>query len=115
MCRCSSSYARDKRRDNSKVKSGFGKKISNWVGRDLAYPSNVLHLATECGNQNHSAAFPRALPEFFIKLLTEEGDVVLDPFAGSNTTGAVAERLLRRWIAVESVEGYLRASKFRFE
>jgi site-specific DNA-methyltransferase (cytosine-N4-specific) len=47
--------------------------------------------------------------------LTEEGDVVLDPFAGSNTTGAVAESLKRRWIAFESVEEYLQGSKFRFE
>jgi len=47
----------DKRRDESKVKSGFGKNISNWLGRDMAYPTNVLHLATECGNRNHSAAF----------------------------------------------------------
>ena len=55
-----------------------------------------------------------ALPEFFIRLLTEEDDLVLDPFAGSNTTGAVAEQLNRRWIAVEKDELYLRASKFRF-
>jgi DNA modification methylase len=63
----------------------------------------------------HPARFPAALPEFFIKLLTDEGDVVLDPFAGSNTTGAVAEGLNRRWIAVETVEEYLQGSKFRFE
>jgi site-specific DNA-methyltransferase (cytosine-N4-specific) len=69
----------------------------------------------EAGVKIHPARFPAALPEFFIKLLTEEGDIVLDPFAGSNTTGAVAERLQHRWIAVEHVEGYLRASKFRFE
>jgi DNA modification methylase len=62
----------------------------------------------------HPARFPAALPEFFIRLLTEEGDVVLDPFAGSNTTGAVAESLNRRWIAVETVEEYLQGSKFRF-
>ncbi len=72
----------DKRRDESKVGSGFGKKIENWVGRDLAYPSNVLHFATECGNKSHSAAFPEALPEWFIKLFTREGDVVLDPVYG---------------------------------
>ena len=59
--------------------------------------------------------FPAALPEFFIKLLTEQGDIVLDPFAGSNTTGAVAEKLQRRWLAVENVEDYLRASQFRFK
>ncbi len=47
----------DKIRDNSKVGSGFGKNISNWLTRDKAFPSNVLHLATECSNKNHSAAF----------------------------------------------------------
>jgi DNA modification methylase len=67
------------------------------------------------GVKIHPARFPAALPDFFIRMLTEEGDLVLDPFAGSNTTGAVAERLQRRWIAVESVEDYLRASKFRFD
>ncbi len=63
----------DKRRDESKVGSGFGKKIENWVGRDLAYPANVLHLATECSNRSHAAAFPEALPQWFIKLFTKEG------------------------------------------
>jgi site-specific DNA-methyltransferase (adenine-specific) len=48
----------DKIRDNSKVGSGFGKNISNWLTRDKAFPANVLHLATECNNKNHSAAFP---------------------------------------------------------
>ena len=48
----------DKIRDNSKVGSGFGKNISNWLTRDMAYPTNVLHLSTECSNKNHSAAFP---------------------------------------------------------
>jgi len=67
----------DKIRDDSKVGSGFGKKISNWVDRDKAYPANVLHLATECNNKNHSAAFPQELPEWFIKLFTQENDTVL--------------------------------------
>jgi DNA modification methylase len=49
-----------------------------------------------------------------VKLLTNEGDVVLDPFAGSNTTGAIAEQLQRRWLAVDLVEEYLLASRFRF-
>lgn len=69
----------------------------------------------EAGIKMHPARFPAALPEFFIKLLTDEDDIVMDPFAGSNTTGAVAERLQRRWIAMESVEPYLAASRFRFE
>lgn len=68
----------------------------------------------ESGIKIHPARFPSVLPEFFIKLLTDEGDLVIDPFAGSNTTGAVAERLGRRWIAGELVEEYLEASKFRF-
>lgn len=68
----------------------------------------------EAGIKIHPARFPVALPEFFIKLLTSPGDLVLDPFAGSNTTGAVAESLERRWIAVDNLEPYLEASKFRF-
>lgn len=62
----------------------------------------------------HPARFPAALPEFFIKLLTEDEDIILDPFAGSNTAGAVAEKLGRRWIAVDKVEAYLESSRFRF-
>ena len=97
----------DKRRDNSKVGSGFGKNISNWLTRDKAYPSNVLHLATECSNKNHSAAFPEELPEWFIKLFTKEGDTVLDPFAGSGTTLVVANRMKRHSIGVEIVKEYV--------
>jgi site-specific DNA-methyltransferase (cytosine-N4-specific) len=69
----------------------------------------------EAGIKIHPARFPAALPEFFIKLLTDESDIVLDPFAGSNTTGSVAEALQRRWIALELSEAYLEASRFRFE
>jgi DNA modification methylase len=69
----------------------------------------------ENGVKIHPARFPAALPEFFIKLLTDEEDIVFDPFAGSNTTGAVAERLKRRWLASDSVEEYMEASLFRFE
>lgn len=69
----------------------------------------------EAGIKIHPARFPTALPEFFIKLVTDESDVVLDPFAGSNTTGAVAEKLQRRWVAIENTETYLEASKFRFD
>ena len=97
----------DKRRDNSKVKSGFGKKIENWVGRDMAYPSNVLHLATECGNKNHSAAFPQALPAFFIKLFSKPGDLVLDPFVGSGTVPTVARSLSRDYLGIDIQESYV--------
>jgi len=68
----------------------------------------------EAGRKIHPARFPAALPEFFLKLVTDEGDIVLDPFAGSNTTGAVAESLHLRWIAVDNVEEYLESSKYRF-
>lgn len=96
----------DQIRDNSKVGSGFGKNISNWVDREMAYPTNVLHLATECNNKNHSAAFPSSLPEWFIKLFTQEGDVVLDPFMGSGTTNIVAQRMGRDSIGIEIQEQY---------
>lgn len=62
----------------------------------------------------HPARFPRALPEFFIQLCTDPGDLVLDPFAGSNVTGDATERLGRRWMAIEQSEEYLRGSKYRF-
>ncbi len=96
----------DKRRFNSQSASGFGKNIANWIGRDKAYPSNVLHLATECSNKNHSAAFPKELPAWFIKLFTEDDDIVLDPFAGSGTTCVVALELNRRFIGIEVKDEY---------
>jgi DNA modification methylase len=67
------------------------------------------------GLKIHPARFPALLPKFFIKMLTDPDDLVLDPFAGSMTTGAVAEILGRRWIASEAVEEYLYAGKLRFE
>ncbi|HOE55131.1 MAG TPA: site-specific DNA-methyltransferase [Candidatus Cloacimonas acidaminovorans] len=91
----------DKIRDTSKVGSGFGKNVSNWVGKDMVYPTNVLHLATECGNKNHSATFPYALPEWFIKLFTRPGDVVLDPFMGSGTAVFAALNMGRKAIGID--------------
>ena len=96
----------DKRRDNAKNGSGFGKNISNWIGKETVYPSNVLHLSTECNNKNHSAAFPMGLPEWFIKLFTKEHDTVLDPFMGSGTTIIVAKRMNRNSIGIEIVPEY---------
>lgn len=96
----------DKTRDNSKNGSGFGKNVSNWKGRDMVYPTNVLHLATECNNKNHSAAFPKELPEWFIKLFTKDGDTVLDPFMGSGTTIFVAQQMNRKSIGIEILPEY---------
>lgn len=69
----------------------------------------------EEGIKRHPARFPQALPEFFINLCTDVDDIVLDPFAGSNMTGRIAESLKRRWIAIEIEEEYIKGSQFRFE
>ena len=91
----------DKTRDESRVDSGFGKNISNWVGRDKVYPTNVIHMATECSNKNHSAAFPEDLPTWFIKLFTQPNDIVLDPFVGSGTTAVSAKQLKRNYVGID--------------
>lgn len=96
----------DKIRDESKVGSGFGKNVSNWIKRNKAYPTNVLKMATECNNKNHSAVFPESLPEWFIKLFTEKEDWVLDPFMGSGTTNRVAQRLRRNSIGMDIQQDY---------
>jgi DNA modification methylase len=101
----------DKRRDESKVRSGFGKKISNWIGRDKAYPTNVLHLATECNNKNHSATFPLDLPRWYIKLFTQKNDVVLDPFLGSGTTAIAARELGRKYIGIDISKIYCKMAE----
>jgi len=96
----------DRIRDESHSFSGFGKNVSNWLGKKQVYPTNVLHLATECANRNHSAAFPISLPVWFIKLFTEPGDVVLDPFIGSGTTALACIKLDRHYIGIELMENY---------
>ena len=114
------------------IKKGFsaidsgGSIPPNLVETTPSEPDNILRMGNNAANDSytqrckaagikiHPARFPAALPEFFIRLLTDEGDLVVDPFAGSNTTGAVAEKLTRRWIAVDTVEEYLVASQFRF-
>ena len=96
----------DRARDESKVGSGFGKKVENWLGREMVYPTNVLHGATECGNRQHSAVFPYWLPEWFIELFSDPGDVVLDPFAGAGTAVFAALTMGRNAIGVEIHEPY---------
>ena len=90
-------------------------------------PPNVLELGNNDANSGymmkskanglkpHPARFPRRFAEFFIKFLTNEGDTVFDPFAGSNTTGYAAEQLQRKWIACELNEVYMKNSILRFE
>lgn len=97
----------DMERDESKVGSGFGKNISNWLNKDSVYPTNVLHLSTECGNKNHSATFPETLPSWFIQLFTKEFDTVLDPFAGSGTTLIASSKLKRKSIGIDINKEYV--------
>jgi DNA modification methylase len=136
-------YSPDMERLNKKGLSGTVRPSGHVINSSFsevsnggAIPSNVLEEAMadnflkfgnnaandlytkrckEAGAIIHPARFPAALPEFFIKLLTDEGDTVVDPFAGSNTTGSVSENLVRRWIAIEASEEYLQTSKFRFD
>lgn len=92
-----------------------------------AIPSNVIIASNTvangayfnyCKRHNidiHPARMPKEIPEFFINFLTEENDLVIDPFAGSNMTGAVAENLKRNWLGIEINENYIRGSVGRFE
>ena len=102
-------------RDPSAVGSGFGKDVSKWEGREKAYPTNVLHLATECGNKNHPAAFPEELPTFFIKLFTKPGDLVMDPFMGSGTTAVAAKKLGRHYVGFDIEEKYCAVAQARLK
>ncbi len=106
-----------------------GHDISNSFQKDNqgAIPPNLLEIANTESNsvylrrckavgiQPHPARFPQGFAEFFVKFLTEEGDLVLDPFAGSNTTGFVAETWQRQWISFEMSEDYVIGSRYRFE
>jgi site-specific DNA-methyltransferase (adenine-specific)/site-specific DNA-methyltransferase (cytosine-N4-specific) len=113
-CRLKNLSETDKIRDNAKNGSGFGKNVSNWLGKETVYPTNVVHLATECNNKNHSAAFPRELPEWFIRLFTQENDTVLDPFMGSGTTIEVANRMKRNSIGIEILPEYYEKVRQQF-
>ncbi len=76
--------------------------------------SSYLRYSRRYKIEVNPARYPVALPDFFVRLLTRKGDVVLDPFAGSNATGEAAEKLKRRWLAFEIHEPYLKGSQFRF-
>ena len=76
--------------------------------------SKYLKYCKEMNIKGHPARFPIALPEFFIKFLTEQNDLVVDIFGGSNTTGQAAEQLKRKWISFELSKDYVAASSFRF-
>jgi site-specific DNA-methyltransferase (cytosine-N4-specific) len=100
----------DQKRKESEVGSGFGRKVSNWKNKRKVYPNNVLQLATQCSNRSHAATFPVSLPEWFIKLFTLPNSLVLDPFAGSGTTGIAAKNLNRRFVLIELKKDYYNLS-----
>jgi len=114
-------------RDSFDQISAGGSIPSNVTETDFEVPESMLKMGNNSANDTytrrckeegvkiHPARFPALLPKFFIKMLTEPNDIVLDPFAGSLTAAYVSESLGRRWIAGEAVEEYLRAGTFRFE
>lgn len=105
----------DKTRDMSKVGSGFGKNVSNWVGKRKVYPTNVIQIATVSANKNHSAVFPEELPTWFIRLFTNKNDIVLDPFLGSGTTAVAAKKLDRKYLGIEINEEYCDYARARLK
>jgi DNA modification methylase len=109
--RLSNMNKNDMSRQPSATNPKSGRRIANWKGRSMVYPSNVLHRSPITHNTGHSAAFPEWLPEFFIKLFTDEDDVVLDPFMGSGTTYRVAESMGRIPIGIELLEDHVRLLK----
>jgi len=101
----------DKIRNLSRTKSGFGRLLTNWVGRRMVYPDNVLYLPTISANRNHCAVYPEALPAWFIRLFTKKGDIILDPFIGSGTTAIAAFKLERNYIGIDLNRKYCEISK----
>jgi DNA modification methylase len=114
-------YNRGRRPSGHVVGNGFTKDNGGAIPPNLIEVSNTRwddpyqEWCRAHAVDPHPARFPRDVPHFFIRFLTDEGDLVLDPFAGSNVTGALAEELGRRWVAFEKERGYLRGSRSRFE
>lgn len=105
----------DRKRRASNTGSGSGVRVANWDGKATVNPTNVLHLASECGNTGHPAAFPVDLPKWFINLFTRPGDIVLDPFTGSGATLVAAYSTGRRSIGIEALSRYCKLTMNRLE
>lgn len=113
-------YKPKKRPSGHDIGKSFGKDNGGAIPSNLLEIPNTdsnspyMRLCKQFGLQRHPARFPSALPEFFIKMLTDEGQLVIDIFSGSNTTGFVAEQLNRRWLSFELDHSYATSSVFRF-
>lgn len=105
----------DLSRHNSANESGFGRDISRWVGKDTVLPANVISSAVVGKNKNHPAVFPVELPLFFIKLLSPQGGLVVDPFGGSGTTGIAALTTGRKSIMIDNNARYCQAAIQRLQ
>jgi site-specific DNA-methyltransferase (adenine-specific)/site-specific DNA-methyltransferase (cytosine-N4-specific) len=102
-------------RHNSENNSGFGRDLRNWKDKELVLPGNAVSVPLVGKNTGHPAVFPVGLPEFFIKLFTKEGDTILDPFAGSGSTGVAAENLKRNVVLIDNKKEYVDVMRHRFD
>ncbi len=102
-------------RHDSENGSGFGRDLRRWLNVDSVLPGNTITVPLVGKNVGHPAVFPIALPEFFIKLFTKEGDWVLDPFAGSGSTGVAARNLRRNVVLIDRKPEYIELMRRRLE
>ena len=115
-----SGYSRHPRPSGHRISKSFGRVNGGAIPPNLLAVANTdstSYYQKYCADNKlpvHPARFPDRLPEFFIRMLTDEGDLVVDPFAGSCVTGAVSERLRRKWICCELEEDYVRGAVGRF-
>jgi DNA modification methylase len=113
-------YQPNKRPSGHDISKGFGADNGGAIPSNLLSIPNTdsnsfyLRMCKHFGIVRHPARYPEELPSFFIKMLTDPGDIVLDIFAGSNTTGLAAEKLNREWLSFDNSIEYLKASAFRF-
>lgn len=106
---------KSKERHNSENKSGFGRDLRNWKNKEMVYPGNTITVPLVGKNMGHPAVFPIGLPEFFIKLFTKPGDVVLDPFSGSGSTGIAASQLGRNSVLIDNSQEYVKVMEERLK
>ena len=113
-------YKPKERPSGHDIAKAFGKENGGAIPSNLLQIANTesnsayLRLCKMLGRESHPARFPSALPQFFIKFLTDPGDLVVDIFSGSNTTGQAAELTGRQWLSMDLDREYARLSAVRF-